>query len=398
MEKIRKILIICNDKNLSDIITFCLDGWGYEVVIFEGTVLDVNAIKKHEPDLIMIDFHLEHNEGLLLCKTLKADFFTAAIPIITLINKRHLRSQLLSLRQGIDDYLIKPPDPLDLRVRIEMALRRTQYSFYTNALTKLAGGRTIEELLKEKLLKREGFSFAHIDIDNFKYFNDCYGYLKGDAVIIQTAYILYDALKKQGGRSDFIGHIGGDDFVFMSTPEHEREIALRLINEFDRLIPLHYTPEDRTKGFIFTTDRSGIKRKIPLMSLSVAIVNSQEGYFKNIVEINEAIAGIKYYLKKLNGSKFMVERRKLKAHSAHAKATHDAIVFSHATTQINLVRPLGQLLLEKRLITQEKLDECLIKHWRTGIPIGEILLDYGVINSETLAPILQEQASSQNAY
>lgn len=137
MEKIKKVLIISSDKNLRDVLSFCFDGWGYEVFLQERSVHDINLIKRISPDVIVVDVQTEHKSQLEICRMLKDDFITAFIPIITIINKRQLRQQLLDIRQGVDDYLIKPPDPLDLRIRIEMAIKRSKYSFYASPLTGL---------------------------------------------------------------------------------------------------------------------------------------------------------------------------------------------------------------------------------------------------------------------
>jgi len=225
MKKVRRILVISNDKHLKDVLQFCLDGWGYEVILQDSLLLDLRLAKKISPDAIVVDVHSATKAHLEICRVLKEDFITAPIPIITLIDKRQLREQLLTLRQGVDDYLIKPPDPLDLRIRIEMAIKRSQHSFYSSPLTGLPGGKLIENLLKDKIEQGLIFSFGHIDIDNFKYFNDVYGYLKGDRALMQTAYILYTVVKRFGNPEDFIGHIGGDDFIIVTSFEKAEELA-----------------------------------------------------------------------------------------------------------------------------------------------------------------------------
>ena len=148
MREAKKILIISSDSQLRDVLKFCFDGWGYEVLVSKDPVSDIAPIKKASPDVIVVDVHTASTSQLEICRLLKDDFLTAFIPVITLINKRQLRSHLLNIKQGVDDYLIKPPDPLDLRVRIEMAMRRSQYSFYSTPLTGLPGGRIIEETIK----------------------------------------------------------------------------------------------------------------------------------------------------------------------------------------------------------------------------------------------------------
>jgi len=384
------LLLICKSKDLSEIIYFCLEGWGYEVDVLEDEI-SLAHIKKREPDLIIIDFPSSYKSSLNLCQELKKDFVTKPVPVIVLIDRRQLRKPLLTLEHGIDDYLLKPPDPLDLRVRVEMALRRTQYSFYTNSLTNLPGGRIIEEIIKMRLLKKEKFSFAHIDIDNFKYFNDRYGYLKGDKVITQTAYILYQSVRYSGSGKDFVGHIGGDDFVFITSPDREKQLCCEFIYQFDRLIPLHYSKEDRIKGCIEVEDRNGQARKLPLMSVSISVVNNNDREFDNIVQINETLASLKAYLKKIPGSKFMVERRG-SDRGLRGRIQKELFPTAYETvSRRNSTLPLGQILIERGMITKDLLDEALDTHWRRGLPLGEVLKDSGLLKEDELEDILSSQ-------
>lgn len=393
MEKIAKILIISSDKNLREVLNFCFDGWGYEVFLQDSKTCDVASIKRIAPDVIVIDVHSATKAQLEICNFLKEDFTTNFIPIITMINKRQLRAQLLSLKYGVDDYLIKPPDPLDLRVRVEMAMRRSQYSFYASALTGLPGGRIIEEVLKDKL-KEENvpFSFGYIDLDNFKYFNDVYGYLKGDRVIMQTAHMLYTAIKKFGNKTDFIGHIGGDDFVFISTPDAYKKICQNFILMFDRLIPFHYSAQDRKQGFVIARDRSHTLKKVSLMTVSVAVVNKRSSTdLRDIVEINERVVEIKSYLKNLPGSKFMADRREPNIDVASIPQ-----IYKKEENTTGVYRPLGQILLEKNIISAEQLDEALKTHWKRDIILGEVLKELGFVKEEELIEALNTQKPDIN--
>ncbi len=390
MEKIKKILIISSDKSLRDVLTFCLDGWGYEVFLHDSPLHDIHPIKKISPDVIVVDVHSASKAHLEICRMLKDDFVTAFIPVITLINKRQLRTQLLNLKQGVDDYLIKPPDPLDLRVRVEMAARRSQYSFYASPLTGLPGGRIIEEAVVERLKKDVSFSFCYLDIDNFKSFNDVYGYHKGDRAIMQTAYVLYTTIKKFGNSEDFIGHIGGDDFMFITSPERYKEVCHNLILAFDRVMPFHYNADDRKQGFIYAKDRTHKMSKINIMSISLAVVNRySHSDINKMVQINERLAEIKRYLKDLAGSKFMEDRR-----SGKTGEFVGPQVYKRSDAASETYRPVGQILLEKKLITPEQLDESLNIHWRRGVMFGEIIKELGFLKEEDLHQALREQSAS----
>ena len=386
-EKVKRILIVSSDENLKKVLDFCFDGWGYEVFLQDSPLSDVNKVKKISPDAIVVDVYTASKDHLHICSLLKEDLITAFIPVITLINKRQLREQLLLLKQGVDDYLIKPPDPLDLRVRIEMAIKRAQYSFYTTPLTGLPGGRLIEEALGERMAGNLTFSFGYIDIDNFKYFNDIYGYVKGDRIIMQTAYMLYTTIRKFGNKDDFIGHIGGDDFVFITTLDKYAQICRNFICLFDNIVPFHYNAEDRERGFIVARDRNRKIRKASLVSVSVAVVNKDKpGEFQTIVEINEKVTEIKHYLKEIPGSKFMAERRE-----QSGGVSQDPSIYQKKESLLRTYLPLGQAMLELNLITEEQLDEALKAHWRKDIRLGQTLKEMGFIEEPQLRQALNLQ-------
>lgn len=379
----KKILIISSDEKLKEVLKFCFDGWGYEVFLEDALLEDITPVKKISPDVVVADVHSASKEKLRICRALKNDFLTAFIPVVALINKRQLREHLLDIKQGVDDYLIKPPDPLDLRVRIDMAIKRSRHNLSSSPLTGLPGGRIIEESLEDRIKKNDSFSFGYIDIDNFKYFNDVYGYLKGDRVIMQAAYLLYTTIKKYGHKDDFIGHIGGDDFVFITRPDRYKDICRNFIEMFDKLIPFHYSEADRLRGFIVARDRTHKIKNIPLMSVSMALVTRDNcSGMNNAIEINEKIAEIKKYLKTMPGSKFMSDRRNCRGQSDGPD------VRIQKGAKGDSYRPLGQALMAKGYLSQEQLDEALTAHWRRGIMLGEVLKDLGFIAEDRLREVL----------
>jgi len=312
MEKLYiKVLLAVPDAKLREILVYLLRSWEYYVVTLEEGQDVTEQLKKHNPSLFIIDASFENKQGLGICKKIKSDFTTSYIPTIVLIDKRQLRRDLLSIEQGVDDYLIKPPDPIDLEIRIVLALRSAAHNFNANALTKLPGNKLIERELTRRIEERGQFSFHYIDINNFKSYNDKYGHIRGDQVIKETAGIISKSVKSRGEADDFVGHIGGDDFVVVTRPAAAEAIATDIIEDFDSRAVSFYSEADRQAGFIVAKDRGGKVTNVPLMSLTIAIVNNTREKIASLLELTDLSMEIKNYLKRLSGSNFMVNRRVL---------------------------------------------------------------------------------------
>ncbi|MFC1709651.1 diguanylate cyclase [Candidatus Omnitrophota bacterium] len=387
-----KILLAEKDGSFGEVLQMLLKSFKYELITSKGADDTLAAIKEASPDLILIDRDLQDKDGLEMSKAIKEDFLTSYIPIIVLIDRRQVRKDLLVIEQGVDDFIVKPPDPIDLQIRIEMAVRRAAHQFFANGLTRLPGNRTIEVVLRKAVESNKSFSFGYIDIDRFKNFNDRYGYLKGDVVIIQTSQIISRTVKILGGKGDFVGHVGGDDFVFVSTPDKEEAIALEIIKEFDRLIKYHYSKQDRANGFIESLDRQGSLCKIPLMGISIALINNENAEINSTAKLSEIASQIKSHLKTLPGSNFLQNRRvEDKGKRTRMKQADRTKRKIERLEKANSKKPLGQLLLEADLINKDVLDEALIRHWRTGQQLGQVLVSMGLIKEEDIFNMLRAQ-------
>jgi diguanylate cyclase (GGDEF)-like protein len=176
-------------------------------------------------------------------------------------------------------------------------------------LTRLPGNLAIEQVLKGKMDHGEKFALYYIDLDDFKAFNDKYGYAKGSDLIKMTGEVLYRAKDEYADEQDFVGHIGGDDFVLITSPDIVEQVCQAIITEFDRLIPEYYQAEDQDTGYIEGTDRYGVKRRFPIMSISIAVVSDVKRSFRSPVEIAKVATEIKDYVKSLPGSNYLIDRR-----------------------------------------------------------------------------------------
>ncbi|OIO34248.1 MAG: hypothetical protein AUJ70_01575 [Candidatus Omnitrophica bacterium CG1_02_40_15] len=386
----RKALLAEHEAGIAEIIQYLLKAWDYDIVTIAKGSAVLDAVRREQPDIIIIDWGLPDMDGLKVSKILKEDFLTAHIPVIVLIDKKQIRKKVLEIEQGVDDYIANPPDPIDLEVRMELALRRTSHQLYANALTKLPGNKQIEKAIHSRMEEKKLFSVAYYDIDNFKSFNDKYGYMKGDSVIRHVAYITATTVKRYGNPHDFVGHIGGDDFVVVTTPDRDRLIASESILTFNRAMHFHYSKEDRERTYIVSKNRRGNVVNMPLMSISIAIANNKYFPIKNMVELMETITEIKSYLKTLPGSNFLVNRRQIEK-KTFIDESYKEENFGSKKEEKFKYKPLGQILLESQIITSEQLEMALNKHWTTGQKIGQSIIGLGMASSGDIARALESQ-------
>ncbi|GLI39216.1 diguanylate cyclase [Geobacter hydrogenophilus] len=185
-----------------------------------------------------------------------------------------------------------------------------QISLDASPLTRLPGNIAIERVLNKLLQSGEPFAVCYADLDNFKAYNDHYGYIKASEVIKLTAELIHDTVRELAGGNAFVGHVGGDDFVMVVAAERGGPLSEAVINRFDNFILNHYSAEDLARGSIEGVDRYGVSRTFPIMSISVAVVISQQGEFTSAVQIAKAAADIKDLLKKSPGSNYLINRRR----------------------------------------------------------------------------------------
>ncbi len=209
-----------------------------------------------------------------------------------------------------DDFLLAS-DGLDREIQDMMLKIKNSQQRYLDAspLTRLPGNMAIEQVLKDKMEHGEKFALCYIDLDDFKAFNDKYGYAKGSDLIKMTGEVLYRAKDEYADQQDFVGHIGGDDFVLITSPDKVESVCQAILDEFDSLIPEYYLPEDRTIGFIEGPDRYGVMRRFPIMSITIAVVSDEKRSFKSPIEIAKVATEIKDYVKSLPGSNYLIDRR-----------------------------------------------------------------------------------------
>ncbi|HXI22011.1 MAG TPA: diguanylate cyclase [Gemmatimonadales bacterium] len=247
--------------------------------------------------------------GLALVRTLKSDAFTAIVPVV-LLSGRHDPAQVESwFAAGTDEVVTSLFSPAEQRARIDAILTRTERDVSVHPSTRLPGTTEIEREIRRQLDGGGEFAVCYADLDHFKEFNDRYSYYDGDRVIYILSRILHDVAKGLLGERGFVGHIGGDDFIFVIPLNEVSGVCTEIISVFDTLVPLQYNDQDRRAGYFFGKDRRGQLHRVPLMTLSIGIVTNRSRKFTHPAQVSELATEMKSYAKTLPGSVFVVDRR-----------------------------------------------------------------------------------------
>jgi len=305
-----KLLVVDDDKFMVRVISDCLQKEGYDVKGAYDFNTAMEKIYETTPDLVLLDIVLPKMNGYEICRLLRNDTRTSHVPIIMLTSKGLVEDKVAGLEAGADDYITKPFDNLELIARVKTHLRRAKQEKSFNPLTGLPGNILIEEEIKQKVNNdKKKFAVLYIDLDNFKAFNDVYGFLRGDEVIKFVAHMVDRKVKELGNPDDFIGHIGGDDFIAITTPDKIDVICKAIIKDFDSGILTFYMQEDCKRGFIVTRDRSNQEIQYPFISLSIVVVSNERKYIENHWQVAEIAAEMKKYAKSKAGSVYVKDRR-----------------------------------------------------------------------------------------
>jgi diguanylate cyclase (GGDEF)-like protein len=304
------ILVVDDEPNIRQILKYQLEKLDYEVKTAENGEAAIEIVREDSVDLVLLDIMMPKMDGYQVCRKLREDFKTSKIPIIMLTAKGDLPDRIRGLEEGVNDYLVKPYSQEELAIRVRNVLEWNTRQLQANPLTGLPGNIAIEGELARHLEAKDSFAFMYVDIDNFKAYNDFYGYRRGDRVIAYLARVLSDAVKKLGNGADFIGHVGGDDFVLITSPARAEFIAKHLIDEFDQGSIELLDEQEVRRGFMELPSRSGGNRCVPLMSLTVALVVNSNGQIRHFAEVNDIASELKKYGKSLRGSVVVRERRR----------------------------------------------------------------------------------------
>ncbi len=303
-----KILAVDDELDILDLIEATLEN---EFIVEKADTGNTALAKLKEmaPDLLILDYMLPDINGNEICKKIREDSLLMNLPVLMLTGKGEVEDKVKGLEAGADDYMTKPFLPQELIARIRMLIRRSSLNLDANPLSRLPGNISINKELENKLNTKEKFAVLYIDIDNFKVLNDYYGFGRGDEIIKETSRMLVEALQAKGQSNDFIGHIGGDDFVIISSLEKSEAIAKEIIYKFDNFSPNFFNLKDREKGYIEAKNREGGTNKFSFPTISIGIITNQGKDFNHVAQISSRGAELKGLAKKFPKSKYIFDRR-----------------------------------------------------------------------------------------
>jgi diguanylate cyclase (GGDEF)-like protein len=306
----KHILVVDDDRNLRKIIQTNLEIAGYEVTTAANGDEALRVLDAMQPDLVVLDVMMPLMDGYEVARRIRRHPSNTHVPIIMLTAKSEVEDKLAGFDAGVDDYMTKPFGPQELLARVKAKIRRVEVNSSLSPLTRLPGNLAIEAELRRRIEAHEPFAVLYLDLDNFKAFNDVYGFAHGDEAIQLIASSAVDVVRRRGTTQDFVGHIGGDDFLVVTLPERAEEIAREIIDTFDRDIRKLYGQQDLRQGYIETRDRRGTLNRFPIMSLSIAIVSNEQRELDNYAQVGEAAAELKRYAKSIGGSVYVKDKRR----------------------------------------------------------------------------------------
>ena len=305
-----KVLLADDQTELLMLMKETIEAAGFEVVAAHDGQEALKMIFETHPDIAVLDYSMPIKDGLLVAQDLKNNPLFAHIPIIICTAYSEKKAKMKGLGMGIDDYLIKPVDTDELVARIRMILKRNKLILDTNPLSKLPGNPSIQARVEREIQQGGEFAVLYLDLNNFKAYNDIYGFDAGDHILKATANLLVKLTIQNEDSRDFIGHIGGDDFIIVTDFEKAEKLAGTIVVSFDDISPSFYTKEDRERGYIVSTDRQNNIKKFPFLAIAVGIVHNKFRPLTSFAQVSNIGTELKKAAKTHEKSFYILDRRK----------------------------------------------------------------------------------------
>ena len=285
-----------------------LDARGITADVVQNVDDLMARVLRGRPRLVVFDARANLDACSIVCTRMKRDSYTGIVPAL-FVCARADRAVATAFDAGADEVLTERNSAEECRVRMDVLLRRSDRDVYVHPSTRLPGTIDIEAEITHRLHQETPFAVCYADLDHFKEFNDRYSYYDGDRVIRILAKILHDVVKGMCGEEGFVGHIGGDDFIFIIPALIVNETCGEIVSIFDALVPYQYSEQDRRAGYFFGKDRRGQLHRVPLMTVSIGVVSNERRQFANAAQVSELATEMKSYAKTLTGSVYTIDRR-----------------------------------------------------------------------------------------
>lgn len=300
------ILIIEEEKEIFETIKALFENeLDYNIITCKPDMKDIKKVMNNIPDIIL----LNTKDNVNLYNEITKDWTVLMTPMISFSDSSYKEDIIKNLATGFEYYIIKPVDSQYIYYVIKNIIRLINSNRTVSPLTGLPGNIQIENELKRRLLKKEKFSVLYLDLDNFKAYNDTYGFLKGDEVIKLTADIIINNINQNRKMSEFVGHIGGDDFVVITGNDDIEKLCINIINDFDNRIKELLNEDDKERGFFEVPNRRGIIEQFPLTSISIGVVEIESDRKIDRLEIAEIGSQVKHKAKTIPGSAYVISKR-----------------------------------------------------------------------------------------
>jgi len=285
-----EILFADDDAAMREMVADALTAQDYRVRLARNGREALEALRGTTPDLVVLDYRMGVPDGFEVCREIKSNPRTGHVPVLILTGEAQLEQRLRGFDAGADDYLPKPFDARELLARVTALLRLARRGLDRNPTSRLPGGEAIEREYARRQETGRAFAVCYLDLDNFKPFNDRFGFSVADAVIRETGDLLHELIE---GSEAFAGHVGGDDFLVICAPQSARRLAERAQQRFRERLARHLPPDVVQAGRYETTDRTGVTRELPLTRLSAAIVRVDPEQPVPLPELGLAVAALK---------------------------------------------------------------------------------------------------------
>jgi PleD family two-component response regulator len=303
------ILVIVEDEQTRELLSQLLTGEGYQVCACSSEAEALEILEKQLFNLVVCDYASPTVRGIEVAKYIRAKFNLRHLSVIMIIDSKDPISKIKGIYAGADDYVEKPFEPAEFLARVKASFVRMTRDLDANPLTKLPGNISVFKELDNRIKSHVLFAVGYVDLNKFKEFNDNYGFDTGDKIIYFTAQIIIKALKKFGETDDFLGHIGGDDFIFITSIDRWEELSSDIVAEFEKGKLEFMGQDDITRGYLVAKNRKGEITQIPLLGISVAVLTNEYRTFSHVAQLSQIAADLKHYVKGLGGSAYAKDRR-----------------------------------------------------------------------------------------